>query len=87
MSRIVGMLVAFACSFAAGQVEAAAPHVKKAVDQLDDALRSDDPIGAFVDVLWEAWNGWRNDEGAGAVSLTGLLGAVARSAQAGFSKD
>lgn len=87
MSRILGMLIALACSFAADQVEAASPHVKNAVDKMDDALRSADPAAAFVDVLWEAWNGWRNDSNAGGISLTGLLGATARAAQAGFVKS
>lgn len=84
-SRIGGALIALACSFAANEVEAATPHVKEAVDKLDDALRSSDPIGAFVDVAWEAYQSIKADPNM-VPSLTGLLGAVAQAAKAGFTK-
>jgi hypothetical protein len=85
LSRILPTIKTLALAFAAKEVEAAAPYVKKAVDELDDDLRATDPIGAFVATAKAAYDGMKADAAfTDGLSLTGILGAVASVALAGF---
>lgn len=80
MSRILPMLKALALTFAANEFAAAAPYVQKAVGEVSDDLRAADPVGAFVTTAKSAYDAMKADAAVtGALSLTGLLGAVAHS--------
>lgn len=83
-SRFLSGILAFAASFAAQEVAAATPYVKSALDEIPDDIKANKPLVAFTDTANRAMAKMVAD-GTVVPSLTGILGAVASAALAGFS--
>lgn len=75
-SRLLPTLKGVAIMFAANEVAAATPYVKKALDEVPDDIKSADPVAAFLKTATDAYNAMKVDPKV-VPSFTGLLGAVA----------
>lgn len=84
MSRIFAAVAAFGGTLAAGELQAAVPYVKAALDEFPGDLRSADPASASLATITNAYNKMKADPGV-VPSLSSISALVMSAAANGFT--